>query len=126
MGTRVRVVAPEALPSRFTGRATGIQGDTLLLMKENEDLIVPLATVQLLEISRGRDRVRGPTYGMGIGAVVIGTLFAATNSNPSPCDYVCLTVPQAFALGAVLGIIPGTVVGALIGKERWERIPLRL
>lgn len=116
-GTRVRVVAPEVLPSRFTGRATGTQGDTLLLMKGNENLVVPFVTVQSFEISRERDRLIGAGIGMLAGAAV-GLAWGA--SLDAGCTDYCF----GLLIGPVLGVPAGTVIGALIGKERWERIPL--
>lgn len=117
LGTRVRVAAPDVLPSRFTGRATGMKGDTLLLMKRNEDLVVPFDAVRSLEISRGRDRLLGGAIGVLAGAAA-GLAWGAI------LDAGCTDYCFGLLIGPILGVPTGAVAGALIGKERWERIPL--
>ena len=116
-GTRVRVVAPEVLPSRFTGGAAGIRGDTLLLMRGNNDVAVPFGSVRSLEISRGRDRLRGGAIGLLAGAAAGLAWGAAVDTQ---CSEYCF----GLVIGPLLGAPTGAVIGALFGKERWERIPV--
>lgn len=116
-GTRVRVAAPEVLPSRITGRVAEMRSDTLLLMRGRNDVAVPLTAVRSLEISRGRDRLRGGAIGVLAGAVA-GLAWGAI------LDVGCTD----YCFGVVVGpLLFAPIVGvgyALVGTERWERIPV--
>lgn len=130
-GAKVRVSAPPVVEKRVVGFVVLLDRDTLVLNVEGraEPLTVPLASVSVLEVHRGRkSRVgRGALIGLAVGAgggAIIGALATSDSClfDPDPC-------PAAGAgAGALFFVLPGTVIGAIIGAltrtDRWETVPL--
>jgi len=123
-GTRVRIDAPQISQTRFSGNVSELDGLLLTVTKQKtgEQLVVPFSTLVSVERSLGRSRGRGAIVGAVIGLVAglgLGVV----------CVSVCDTggsggANLAPAGGLFLGPPVGAVLGALIGKERWQRLPL--
>jgi hypothetical protein len=140
-GARVRVLAPkpvctypEAAPCYRTviGSLESFDSATIVVQRETgETVTVSRAPGTRMEVSggpsfcspdRGRCVILGLMGGAGLGALV-GHLSVQSQGGESACEcglVYLLTVPA----GAVLG----TIVGALVGGEDWERadLPARL
>ena len=147
VGTRIRLIPP-TLVCNYTGAAScyskvvgsleSIDSATIVVRRENGETVdVPHAPGTQLDVSTSRgacSRHRGGCIalgffgGAGVGALVgwisvqaQGGAGSGTSCNENLCELVYLvTVPA----GAVLG----TIVGAVMGGEDWERadIPARL
>jgi hypothetical protein len=80
-------------------------------------MVIPLAAVGKLEVSRGRRHSRGLATAVGIaagfGGFMAGGWLGVALCGSLDCDIAPLT---GFALGAVLGGFTGRRLGA----ERWE------
>lgn len=129
-GVRVRVLAPSAADTLFTGRVVALDSASLLIAPGADagSLRVPLAEVRQIEVSRGRARatLAGAVSG-GFAGAAGGYVLARLAGGGGPCEYVC---GAAEAGSAILGGAIGLVVGALIGSdhehgpERWRGVPV--
>jgi hypothetical protein len=125
-GTRVRVSAPMVFRGVVAGRVSHTVTDTLFLAPRKGGLLaVPLSAITRTEVSQGVRHWEGALRGAGIGALAGGGLFGfMVFAGETNCDY-CLPGRdlQAAAVGAVIGAVLFTPVGALIGAirgyERW-------
>jgi len=127
-GTRVRVEAPRCVPYPVEGTIVSRRGDALRIERSRGNAVtVPIATLTRVEVSRGRSRLAGAlrgglwgaAAGLGVGVVSVvasNGCVGDCSDEPSDREYL-LATPAA---GALLG----AGVGALIGRERWERVPL--
>lgn len=148
-GARVRVIAPKPVCNgpeasscyrKVVGSLESIDRATIVVRRETGETVnVPRAPGTQLDVSTSRgqcSRQRGGCVALGFfGGAALGALVgwisvqaqggvgpgATGGCNDSPCELVYLfTVPA----GAVLG----TIVGAVVGGEDWERadVPARL
>ncbi len=122
-GDKVRVTTDK---ERVVGYLTASERDQLTL---DSRLVLPLASVTRLEVSRGQKSMagRGALIGAGAGAVagvVTGLAVCAASSCGFEAD---LTGVVALVLGAG-GALVGAGIGALIGSgtkvDRWETVQL--
>jgi hypothetical protein len=127
-GTRVRLSTSKG---RLVGTLVEQDGDTLLLAREKdagaERLGIPLADVSRVEVSQGRHgRARGAKIGALIGlaaAVVIGV---AGGESCSGDEMICFDHATTTAMGGVLTIPIGALVGAMVPPgEKWGPAPGR-
>lgn len=134
-GDRVRVSV--ASGARITGRLERLGTDTLVMMGRDSVLrTIPLATVQRLDVARGRgSRVRGTLRGAGIGmgvgaalGAVVGAL-AYKDECEGPEPGFCLDFGRGFDaylggfMGGALGTLVGGTAGAVRDPTRWVSIP---
>lgn len=126
-GTKVRLRAPTAVAGQLKGLVIARTNDSVTVTRENATPVaIPLAALTSLEISRGKNRLRGAGKGALWGAGSASVLFAlipaddcaAGESGPA-CE--TLSVGESVALGAIGGAIWGVLIGALVGSEHWER-----
>lgn len=125
-GTRVRVSAPTVFRGAVAGRVSHTVADTLFLAPRRSGLVaVPVSAITRTEVSRGVDHWEGALRGAGIGALAGGGLFGfLVFAGDTNCDY-CLPGRdlQAAAVGAVIGAVLftplGAVIGAIRGYEHW-------
>lgn len=133
-GAKVRVTAPTAGVNRFEGTVIAA-GDTLDVARGTARVRVPAVAVTRIELSRGKSRsagaLRGVLWGAGIGLA----LGAATASSAD--EYDCLrpdiggyqdcdriTSGEWIAASTVGGAFWGTIIGAIVGRERWDTITI--
>lgn len=127
-GARVRVEAPGVVRNRFVGTLLFPPADSLVLGSEGGPPIT-LRTSQLtsLEVSTGRSATEGGLRGLLIGAPVGGILGALFSRGGEvkclDCAPSSTTVQDALIMGAVGGGA-GFLMGALVGREHWRRVPL--
>jgi hypothetical protein len=134
-GARVRVRAPGIIAGRFTGTVLSRGADTLTLGAPNASPVnVPIDRITSAELSRGSSRAEGAKRGL-IWGIPIGLLAglisdASRKSIPSYCfgDASCEPEQPSTAtqllIGASVGAAWGAGIGALIGRERWERFDI--
>lgn len=123
-GARVRLRAPPVVAGRLTGTVIGRTGDTLVVAGEKVGQVrVPVRALSRIEVSRGKSHARGAIagtmWGGGIG-LALGVLMAA-----APADSADDVSRGEYVLwSTVSGALVGLPVGAVIGRERWERFDL--
>ena len=133
-GARVRIQAPGIVAGKYTGTVLSRSADTLVLGAPNAAPVrVPMDRISVAEISRGSSRMlgagRGILWGVPIG-LGLGVLAAVSSDNPD--DYYCSGLPDCgetsgsykaglIVGGAGAGLLWGAAIGALVGRERWER-----
>lgn len=128
VGDKVRITAAELFPGRVAGEVEWILPDTLVLRpKDYAPQLVPLASVQALEISRGNEQYVGAVLGglLGIlaGASIAGSL-AGSDGPQSGFDTKALLVSAGAILGGFGGYFVGKQADRLVFGERWEEIPV--
>jgi len=139
-GTRVRVKTPVCTNSRtsscswIVGTLASIDSATIELHDENGMVVaVPRTRSTQLDVSTGRgkcsaDRGRCVAIGLFVGAavgVVAGFVIVETQGGPSSVQCIddspiCPTYYYVATMAG--GAIVGTVVGAVVGRERWRHV----
>ncbi|MFI5256499.1 MAG: hypothetical protein ACHQRK_04490 [Gemmatimonadales bacterium] len=128
-GARVRIQAPGIVAGRFAGTVLTRTADTLVIGAPNATPVrVPIDRISSAEVSRGSSRslgaVRGIEWGAPIG-LVLGVIAAAGTDSDPYCFDTCSTSDSykvgIVAASTVAGVLWGAGIGALIGRERWDR-----
>lgn len=128
-GARVRIQAPGVVAGRYVGTVLTRSADTLELGTPGTAPIkVALARISSIEVSRGSSRslgaMRGVAWGAPIG-LLIGVIAAAGTDSDPYCFDNCSTSGSdkaAFVAASTLGgALWGAGIGAIVGRERWER-----
>jgi ABC-type Fe3+-siderophore transport system permease subunit len=144
IGEFVRITAPALGLDRQVARYLRLYRDTLTVQAGRE-LDLPIASVTLLEVSRGISN-RPTLVGIAAGAVagvVVGIAVAPDEDSEITGGARSVTaLPQPIssdatggshtlsgaAVGPIAGALIGAFVGGLVGKgfrrHRWEEIPL--
>lgn len=113
-GTDVRLVTHEA---RQTGRASGVDGDTIALSHDGRIQRYALREARRIEIRGGDDTRKGVLVGAGLAVIVTGV---AGGIDVSKGNISAGEVVGAAALNALLG----GVIGYALAPGGWERLPL--
>jgi hypothetical protein len=130
-GSKVRVEAPGSLSDRVEGLLVSRTADSVVIVREGTIYRIPLDKVSSLDIYRGKDRWagarRGALWGTGIG-LAWGILATATGLDEPICPTAepCGEAPPAgetIAATTGAGLFWGAVIGAWIGRKRWESLP---
>jgi hypothetical protein len=138
---RVRLVAPTANVARMTGTALGVRGDALLFRPDQPavELVLPLSSIESLELSRGRKDLG--VLGGVVGVLALGafgaklgwdnTLGIDCQPGPNGEEGLCEATPreraaQGFLIAGFVGGWGGWALGAKIGWERWEAMPVQM
>ena len=112
---------------RLVGTLEAVREDTLVLRGKTVQL-VPVDSVRLLEVSRGRHRQTwsgaGLGFALGAGAGALFGVLGSSFCESSECvDSGEFTAGSVVALGVVGGLI-GAVVGAATETDTWEEVPV--
>ena len=128
-GAKVRITAPSTGVDRFEGTIIAT-GDTIDVARGDARVRVPASAVTRLELSRGRSRLagagRGALWGAGIG-LAFGALTSGLRDDPDLCGDDASTC-EGYSMGEWLvlnttgGALWGVIIGAIVGKERWDTI----
>ena len=121
-GTRVRVVALEVARRPIVGRVSAVFPDTMLVEVSPESArVIPLAGIQSLEVSLGRQRGRGfwrgAAIGLGVSAALEAVALVHDSRNPGEGAGMSLVIPVMVAPVVTLA---GGLIGASRGPDRWE------
>lgn len=128
-GARVRIQAPGVVAGRYVGTVLTRSADTVELGAPGTAPIkVPFALITSIEVSRGSSRalgaVRGVQWGAPIG-LVFGVIAAAGTDSDPYCFDNCRTSGSykagIVAASTLAGALWGAGIGAIVGRERWER-----
>jgi len=131
-GARVRIAAPGIVAGRYVGTVLTRSADTVELGAPGTAPVkVPFARVTSIEVSRGSSRALGAARGVAWGApigLVVGVLAAAGTDSDPYCFDTCSSggsykagIIAASTLG---GALWGAGIGAIVGRERWERFDI--
>lgn len=122
-GARVRVLAPLVAPERLTGTVVAASADSLALGVADGSATLRLDkhTLESLEVSRGRARLKWGLLGAGVGLLAGAIVGAELGGQDDPSGFGALA---GFLGGAVVGLPAGAVGGALLAPERWDAYPL--
>lgn len=127
-GLRIRVLAPAVAGNRLAGRVEAVSSDSLALVHRDTTLWISWASVQALDVSRGKRRALGALQGAGVGALIGGITMAcvaAASHDPEHSEWTRgADAAIGFAVGGLMGAWSGAAVGVMVGRERWERIPV--
>jgi hypothetical protein len=108
---------------RLQGTALGATDHNVYIRLDGarETITVPLSAIGELELSRGRrgSRAKGILTGMLIG---FGTFWGAGALAVNTCGLDCDGAILAALAG---GVVIGSMAGARLSGERWERVPVQ-
>ena len=126
LGSRIRFTARGITTGRTTAVVVERHGDTLHVVPEHgAPVVVRLDQLSSLEISRGKSALLGAQTGaLWTGGIYAGLGVVLAVAAQSVCDYGCDS-PNVFgtvAYFALSGAVVGGGIGAIIGRERWERM----
>jgi hypothetical protein len=124
-GSRVRIKAPGVFERDVVGSITAYVADSLTVTqrKSNRQLTLPLDEIASIDRSKGRDHVLGAAVGAvggAIGGVLLGIACVSVCSDSHSSDANLAPIG-----GFVIGLPAGTILGALVGIERWQRVRFR-
>lgn len=124
-GTRIRVRLNTTPPTTLVGTVDALRNDTLSLRLEAESRVLPLSSINTLDVSRGRHSNAGK--GAVIGGASLGLLGLAAGAAcgegigcPEGAGQVALVAGVSAAFGAGMGAL----IGWMGSSERWEAVPL--
>ena len=125
-GARVRITAPGIVAGRYAATVLTRTTDTVRVSAPGmAPFDIPVASIKYLEVSRGNSRalgaVRGVLWGGGIG-LAVGMILAATED--SNANYDNLSAGEVVAYSTLSGSFYGAIIGAIVGRERWERFEM--
>lgn len=123
-GARVRVTAPGVLAGRYVGTVLTRSSDTIIVANSaGAQVRVPIASMTSLEVSRGKSRMAGFRRGLLWGAPVglgLGLATMSVADDTDRGDGSTWGQGEWIAYNTVAGAFWGGVIGALIGRERWD------
>jgi hypothetical protein len=130
VGTRVRVRAPGVIGGGLIGPVVARSTDTLTVRAPDAQWrAIPMTAITRLERSAGRSRTQGMQRGalrgtgLAIGLGLLNLGFSDRTCDEARTD--CVSPAEGMAAWAAIGLVIGAGVGAAVGSERWERVPLR-
>jgi len=131
-GARVRIQAPGIVAGRYVGTVLTRGVDTVEVGAPGTAPVrIPLARITSAEVSRGSSRTLGAIRGMVWGAPIglaIGIVAAAGTDDDPYCFDSCSTggsnKAELIAGSTLGGAFWGAAIGAIVGRERWERFEI--
>ena len=128
LGHRIRIKQVDG--TVLTGRLATLSPETIQIFVDSSRVEVPVARIEVLEASLGRQR----NYPKYIGLTVAATSFvgaiigAIVYEDSEPCSFLCLTQGEYIGIGFAGGVLVGLPLGVLIGyvvtEERWNPFSL--
>ena len=120
-GARVRVTAADNAIRNRVGTLRELNADSIVL---EDGLMLPLASVTRLELSRGRTANQTPGIVVGfLAGATIGAVWGASAAREIDESATAVTLLAA-GIGSALGAVIGGIVGLGIRTDRWEEVPL--
>ncbi len=129
-GVRVRLAAPGVLAGKFEGTVISRSADSLVVASPSSAPVsMAVSRVTSLEVSRGKSRGAGAQRGMLWGAPIGLAFGLATVQSVRDCTNCTaqsnrIPAGEWLAVSVLSGLGYGAAIGALIGRERWERYEL--
>ncbi len=94
-----------------------------IIVDEFRTVAVPLAAVARIEVSTGRNRLRGAwraTRRSALATALVGGIYGLSR----PGKFRIQPVAEGLAAGAALGVVIGAPYGFTRGAERWRSVTL--
>lgn len=128
-GDRVRVSAPGVVEGQVVGTIEKLSPDTCVLQVEDQlwPVVLPLASVTRLEVSRGSGSKTGLGILIGAGVGFLGGYLIGTQSSLCEECGGSSSGKTGLAFGTFLGLLGAAAGGELGAKnrvERWEDVPI--
>ena len=130
-GDRIRIKQVDG--TVLTGTLGALSPQTIQLLVGSDDRMaeIPVARIEALEISLGRQRRFLKYFGLTVAAasIVGATIGFIAYEEPEPCSFLCFdfgpeTRSQYTLFGLGIGALVGLPLGAIIGydvrEERWN------
>ena len=125
-GSRVRITAPDQAMHQEVVTLEAWRGDTLVIGRP-WTFRCPLASVTRLDVSRGRNALKGLLIGAMVGAPICAAVLFVGSQDPGDPNSLCYEgAAGCAARGALVCGAAGGLVGLGIGalSERWKEVPL--
>ena len=129
-GSRIRVWAPVPPLVRQRGTLTAFGADTLHIHLDRPispgtaGVVVPLASLTRLDVSRGRHSRGRKALGGAIIGLVGGAILGFATGGNCEGEFLCATPAEDAAIGGGLFAVAGALIGALLPpSEKWVRVP---
>ena len=130
-GDRIRIEQVDG--TVLTGTLGALSPQTIQLLVGSDDRMaeIPVARIEALEISLGRQRRFLKYFGLTVAATsfvgaIIGAI-AYEDSEPYNCLF-CFTQGEyigiGFGIGALVGLPLGAIIGSDVREERWDPVSL--
>lgn len=123
-GARVRIAAPGVLAGRYVGTVLSRSADTIVVANSaGAQVRVPVTSMSSIEVSRGKSRMAGFTRGIAWGAPIgagFGLLSMSAVDGTDQGDGETWGQGEWVAYSALSGAIWGGLIGAIVGRERWD------
>jgi hypothetical protein len=90
-------------------------------------MTLPLSTISVLEMSRGKSHADGAMRGLKWGvpiAVGYGLLMLAAFDSCTDCENKSEVAASWMGMCVLSGVFYGAGIGALVGREHWDRFEL--
>ncbi len=133
-GVRVRLTAPGVTAARTEGIVVRRTMDSIAVVTQPGTIVVvPTRSITAGAISRGKSRSDGAKRGMlwgvpimTLGGIMVAAIDECASNNPAGrTSSACVDTGWEFVpLAAVSGLLYGAGIGALIGRERWDKFEL--
>lgn len=125
-GDKVRVTTEE---ERIVGYWISLDDNQLTLNTDRDsNLVLPLASLAKIEVSRGQKSRAGKGALIGAAVGVTAGVITGLALGGGCIDSSCISDAGAAAIVAVVfgagGTLLGAVTGAFIKTDRWETVPL--
>lgn len=83
--------------------------------------VIPVTTIEKIRVRKRGAPLKGILVGGGVGAVVIGAISYADGDDE--CDaggfcFLMFTAEEKAVFGATLGVIPGLIIGTIVGHSK--------
>lgn len=127
VGSRVRVLST-AVQGRLRGVVVAIDETVLTLAPDDRALVkVPVRSITQADLSLGRKRntLKGLVIG-GVSFAALGLTFSVDPEDCGPESLKFCSRGEAVSGGALVGVLLGTGIGALIESERWAPMTIGL
>lgn len=135
-GDLVRIYAPGIQGKSIIGTVYEVSTSAMLVSAEDSSFTIPFASINKLDISKGKKRNagKGALIGAGLVGLTGGIIGAASYKECNEEGFLaCIGYVDKTSLtvvGVLLGTLTGSAVGAIIGStvesHKWDRIPLKL
>ena len=132
-GNRVKLDVPSMSNNKFVGIVSELSDSTLVLRSGYYTYMIPFESIDKVSVSAGKRRHVGRGAALGLlGGAALGGMIGFISYEPCTEEgfMACFLRPEsstdAAMMGSILGIVPGTLIGMLIGlrkTDHWEKIP---
>jgi len=135
-GMQIRFRAAALARGRITGRFAGIRGDTLVVARDRDTLLVPIVSARRLEANyrggfRARRAWRGALKGAALGLLELALASSDEEDIPAGAPFLIVGTFSAVGYlaegagsngrrGALIGMLAGAPIGAVVGAGAAE------